>query len=87
MRKVKLLFAKDSPPGFINEQVEVTVSNYESGFALRNPKLSSCESLELLDQILFELELEKKRIIKQRHLIASKPFDRFRPKFPFLIEV
>lgn len=86
-RKVKLLNADCPPPGFIGEQVEIRLAECTKGFVLHNPNLCRKRGLDTLDQIIFDLEEEKRKALKRREEYLKAPFNRFKPEFPLLIEV
>ena len=85
--RFKLITVENPPPGFVGEQVEVVKSASNGGYVLHNPKLGSRVELKRADAILKELYKETSKIIKWKNEIEKKGFDKFKPEFPFMIEI
>jgi hypothetical protein len=59
----------------------------QEGFVLVNTRLCKEDAETRAQKIIHELEAERQRVLKWKRDVKKSGFDRFRPEFPFLIEI
>ena len=86
-RKVKLLKADSPPCGFIDSECKVVeCENYPGTMILLNENVHKLESDKLL-KLEREFEDLRRRLAKERRKFEGIYTDKFRPQYPFQIEV